>query len=89
MRWLLIILLSVISILFLGKGIELWTIFNNVDGDGIGISFIGMSISEGVLKESIPGFALGFTVSSLIPIIVAINIAMKMKPEKKVDAENI
>ena len=89
MRWLLVVLLSIISILFLGKGIELWSVLNNVSGDAIGISFIGMSISERVLKESIPGFALGFTISSLIPILVAINIAMKIKPKKKIDTENI
>ncbi|MGA9226379.1 MAG: hypothetical protein WB217_08570 [Mesobacillus sp.] len=89
MKWLIVILLSILSILFLEKGIELWTVINHVDGDGIGISFIGMSISERVLIESIPGYALGFTIASLIPILVAINLALRLKPKKNMDTTNI
>jgi hypothetical protein len=87
MRWLMVILLSIISILFLEKGIELWSAIDQVDGDGIGISFVGLSVSERVLNESIPGYALGFTISSLIPILVAINIAIKLK--KNMYSKNI
>jgi hypothetical protein len=89
MRWLMVLLLSIISILFLFKGIELWTAIDRIDGDGIGISFIGLSISERVLNESIPGYALGFTISSIIPILVAINIALKEKSKKRIDTKNI
>jgi hypothetical protein len=89
MRWLMVLLLSIISILFLFKGIELWSAIDHVDGDGIGISFVGLSISERVLNESIPGYALGFTISSIIPILVAINIALKAKSRKKIDIKNI
>jgi hypothetical protein len=89
MRWLMVLLLSIISILFLFKGIELWSAIDHVDGDGIGISFIGLSISERVLNESIPGYALGFTISSIIPILVAINIALKEKSRNKIDTKNI
>lgn len=89
MRWLMVLLLSIISILFLFKGIELWSAIDHVDGDGIGISFIGLSISERVLNESIPGYALGFTISSIIPILVAINIALKAKSRKRIDTKNI
>lgn len=87
MRWLMVILLSIISILFLEKGIELWSSIDKVDGDGIGISFVGLSVSERVLNESIPGYALGFTISALIPILVAINIAIKSK--KSMYSKNI
>jgi len=89
MRWLMVLLLSIISILFLFKGIELWSAIDHVDGDGIGISFIGLSISERVLNESIPGYALGFTISSIIPILVAINIALNAKSRKRIDTKNI
>jgi hypothetical protein len=89
MRWLMVLLRSIISILFLFKGIELWSAIDHVDGDGIGISFVGLSISERVLNESIPGYALGFTISSIIPILVAINIALKAKSRKKIDIKNI
>lgn len=89
MRWLMVLLLSIISILFLFKGIELWSAIDHVDGDGIGISFIGLSISKRVLNESIPGYALGFTISSIIPILVAINIALNAKSRKRIDTKNI
>lgn len=89
MRWLMVLLLSIISILFLFKGIELWSAIDHVDGDGIEISFIGLSISERVLNESIPGYALGFTISSIIPILVAINIALNAKSRKRIDTKNI
>jgi hypothetical protein len=89
MRWLMVLLLSIISILFLFKGIELWSAIGHVDGDGIGISFMGLSISERVLNESIPGYALGFTISSIIPILVAISIALNAKSRKRIDTKNI
>jgi hypothetical protein len=89
MKWLMVITLSILSILFLEKGIELWSIINHVGGDGVGVSFMGMSISEKVLNESLPGYALGFTVSALIPILVAINIALRLKTKKKIESNNI
>lgn len=89
MKWLMVITLSILSILFLEKGIELWSIVNHVDGDGVGVSFMGMSIGEKVLNESLPGYALGFTVSALIPILVAINIALRLKTKKKIESNNI
>lgn len=88
MRWLLVILLSIISILFLEKGIELWIVLANIDGEGIGISFLGTSIIEKVFKDSIPGFALGFTISALIPLMVAINIALKSRSKESVIPTN-
>jgi hypothetical protein len=89
MRWLFVALLSVIGALFLLKGIELWSLIGNIDGDGIGISILGLSVSDKVLNESISGYALGFTVSSFIPILVAINIASKILSDKKIKAEQI
>lgn len=89
MRWLFVILLSVIGLLFLLKGIELWSVIGKVDGEGIGISFLGMNISDKVLNESISGYALGFTVSSIIPILVAINIAMKRQSGNHINTEKI
>lgn len=89
MRWLFVFILSIISLLFLGKGIELWIDFVNVDVEGIKISFLGLNINEKVFQESIPGYALGFTVSALIPILVAINIVLKRENKKIVNPEHI
>lgn len=79
MRWGFTILLLLISMLFLVKGIELWSALGSVDGDGIGIKFIGVNINDHVLKENIPGYALGFSIASLIPILVAVNFALKKR----------
>lgn len=89
MKWLWVLFLSIISVLFLVKGIELWSVVDNVDGDGIGISFLGLSISDRVLNDRIPGYALGFTIASLIPFLVAANIALRAKMTKKTDIENV
>jgi hypothetical protein len=77
MKWFLVALLSLFGFLFLEKGIELWTVIDQVDAKGIAINFLGIEISETVLKDKIPSFAFGFTVAASIPIIVAINLAIK------------
>jgi hypothetical protein len=89
MRWILVLLLTTISVLFLLKGFELWSVINNVNGDGIQISFLGLRINEHVLNESISGYALGFTIASIIPFLVAANIALRAKMKKKIDPKNI
>lgn len=85
MKWFLVVLLSMFGLLFLGKGIELWTVLDQVDGSGIGISFLGIEIIDRVLKDRIPSYAFGFTIAAAIPILVAINVAIKsnIKKEKK------
>ncbi|WP_079509367.1 hypothetical protein [Mesobacillus jeotgali] len=89
MKWFGILLLTAISVLFLFKGLELWSVINHVDGDGISISFLGFIINEHVLNESISGYALGFTIASIIPFLVAANIALRAKMKKKIDPKNI
>lgn len=77
MKWFLVALLTLFGFLFLEKGIELWTVIDQVDAKGITLNFLGIEISEAVLKDKIPSFAFGFTVAASIPILVAINIAIK------------
>ncbi|MBT2639532.1 MULTISPECIES: hypothetical protein [unclassified Bacillus (in: firmicutes)] len=89
MKWLWVLVLSIISVLFLIKGIELWSVIDHVDGDGIGITFLGFSINDRVLNEGISGYALGFTIASIIPLLVAANIALRAKIKKNLDAEKI
>jgi hypothetical protein len=83
MKWFIVMLLFLFGFLFLDKGIELWTVIDQVGANGITISFLGVEVSEGVLKEKLPGFAFGFTVAAIIPILVAINIAIKSKITKE------
>jgi hypothetical protein len=89
MKWLLVLLLTTISVLFLFKGLELWSVINHVDGNGIRVSFLGLDINDHVLNESISGYALGFTIASLIPFLVAANIALKAKIKKNIDPKNV
>ncbi len=89
MKWLWVLVLSIISVLFLIKGIELWSVIDHVDGDGIGITFLGFNINDRVLNESISGYAMGFTIASIIPFLVAANIALRAKIKKNLNAEKI
>lgn len=89
MRWLWVLLLSIISVLFLIKGIELWSAIDHVDKDGIGITFLGFSITDKVLNERISGYALGFTIASIIPFLVAANIVIRAKIKKNIYTEKI
>lgn len=77
MKWLSVIILSLFGLLLLEKGIELWAVLKQADGIQIGISMFGIDIKNHVFKESIPGYALGFSVASLIPIMVAGTIVIK------------
>lgn len=88
MKWLWVLLLMIISFLFLIKGLELWSVINHVDGDGIGVTFLGLSVNDHVMNESISGYALGFTIASIIPFLVAANIALRAKIKKKIDTKN-
>lgn len=83
MRWIWVIVLVSFSLLFFVKGIELWSVADHIDGAGIGITFLGVEVSDTVMKSNIPGYALGFTVAALIPLMVAISIARKFIIVKK------
>ncbi len=83
MKWFLVVLLSLFGFLLLIKGIELWAIIDQVDNDGIGLHFLGVEINEVVLKEQLPSYAFGFIAAAMIPTLVAINIAIKIKISKK------
>jgi hypothetical protein len=70
-RWVLSIFLLLIAILMINKGIDLWLIGTNVDGDGIGIHFLGWEINDRVLTASIKKYAIGFFVTSVLSILIA------------------
>lgn len=85
MRWFLVVFLFLFGFLLFGKGIELWVLIDQVDSNGIDLYFLGVEIDEVVLKEKLPSYAFGFTAAAIIPILVALNIAFKMKLSKKTD----
>jgi hypothetical protein len=53
------------------KGLELWSLGTNVDGDGIGIHFLGLEINDRVSEASIPTYAVCFFVVSFITLLIA------------------
>ncbi|WP_174733088.1 hypothetical protein [Mesobacillus harenae] len=85
MRWFFIIILTAISILFLSKGIELWSIAGQIENGGIGVKFIGIKIGGPVLRDSLPIYALGFSVASAIPVLLAINLFVRNRFGKKLN----
>jgi hypothetical protein len=70
-RWIVSIFLVFLTILMVDKGLDLRSLGTNVDGDGIGIHFLGLEINDRVQEESIPKYAIGFFIASIFPILIA------------------
>lgn len=71
-RILLLSFLALLTATLAFKGVDLWSLGTNVDGDGIGIHFIGFEINDRVPKASIPVYAIGFLASSLVTLLIGI-----------------
>ncbi|MBM7553212.1 hypothetical protein [Thalassobacillus pellis] len=61
-----VIFIGYLSYMAYEKGVELRAMGTNADGDGIGISFLGIQTAERVPEANIPKHAQGFFVSSII-----------------------
>jgi hypothetical protein len=70
-RWIVFVFLSFITLLLINRGLDIWSLGTNVDGDGIGIHFLGLEINDRVSEASIPTYAIGFFVASLITMLIA------------------
>lgn len=83
-RWVIAVVLILFAVLFFNKGLDLWSLGTNVDGDGIGVYFLVFEINDRVPEESIPTYTIGFYISSVVAFIisialVAINLKSRMK----------
>ncbi|MGM7724786.1 hypothetical protein [Metabacillus sp. Hm71] len=76
-RWIVFILLVFISGLMVNKGLDLWSLGANLDGDGIGIHFLGLEINDRVPEANIPTYAIGFFVASFITLLIAFALVGK------------
>jgi hypothetical protein len=74
-RWIVFILLAFIAVLMVIKGLDLWSLGTNVDGDGIGINFLGLELNDQVPEANIPAYAIGFFVSGFITLLIAYALA--------------
>lgn len=70
-RWIVIIFLALITALMVNKGLDLWSLGTNVDGDGIGVHFLGLEINDRVPEANISTYAIGFFVASVITLLIA------------------
>ncbi|MCM3666197.1 hypothetical protein M3204_17395 [Mesobacillus subterraneus] len=68
------ILLILLTALLAKEGVELWSLGTNVDGDGIGVHFLGFEINDRVPEASIPSYAIGFFVTSAITLLMTITV---------------
>ncbi|KPB03263.1 hypothetical protein [Bacillus sp. CHD6a] len=71
-RWVVSILLVIFTILFISKGLQLWSYGSNVDGGGIGVYFLGLEINDKVLEVNIPVYAIGFFIAGLSTLLMSI-----------------
>lgn len=69
-KWLGATICGLLSVLMINKGISLWHMGTNVDGAGIGIHFLIFEINDRVPEQSIPSYAIGFFVASLLTALV-------------------
>ncbi|GAA0489596.1 hypothetical protein GCM10008986_14310 [Salinibacillus aidingensis] len=79
-RWFVAVVLVLLTVLFLNKGLNLWSLGSNVDGQGIGLSLLGFEINDRVLEESIPSYATGFFILAGIAFVISmILVGMNLK----------
>jgi len=71
-RWLVFISMTIFTILLISKGLQLWSYGTNVDGNGIGVYFLGLEINDRVLEANIPNYAIGFFIAGLCTLLMSI-----------------
>ena len=76
-RWGVIVLLIAITVLLINKGMDLRSIGTNVDGTGIGVHFLFLEINDRVPAKSIPSYANGFFIASLVTALAALVLVVK------------
>lgn len=77
-RWIGLIFLILIAILMFNRGLNLWSLGTNVDGDGIGVYFLGLEMNDSVQETSIPKYAIGFFISGLITASLSLVLIRKI-----------
>ncbi|WP_043932080.1 hypothetical protein [Bacillus sp. EB01] len=68
-----IILLLIFGALFFVKGIQLWKSIATVDGNGIGLTFLGFEVSDSVKLDEIRYYAGIFISGGIASFILAVS----------------
>ncbi|MGD6776758.1 MULTISPECIES: hypothetical protein [Bacillaceae] len=71
-RWLVSIALAIFTVLLMLEGLQLWSHGSVVDGNGIGVYFLGLEINDRVLEANIPNYAIGFFIAGLCTLLMSI-----------------
>ncbi|MBY6036570.1 hypothetical protein KUV80_07895 [Fictibacillus nanhaiensis] len=83
MRWITGILFSLIGVLLLTEGMNLRAIgAEDVDGSGIGVSFLWIEINKNVPTAEIPAYANGFLGTGAIFLLLAVSSFVILLKEK-------
>ncbi|RZT23469.1 hypothetical protein [Fictibacillus sp. BK138] len=83
MRWAIGLVFSFIGVLLLTKGLSLRAIgAESIDGDGIGVYFLGMEISDRVPTADIPTYANSFLGTGVILLLLAVSLFVILLKEK-------
>lgn len=73
-KWFGAAICGLLTVLMINKGITLWNMGSNVDGEGIGVYFLFFEINDRVPEQIIPNYAIGFfgasVITALVPIVL-------------------
>ena len=83
-------ILFILAGLLLQKGMDLSAMGTNVDGDGIGIDFLGAEVTHRVPEHKIPRYATDFYIASAVTTVIALALivskfipSLKLRPTEK------
>jgi hypothetical protein len=79
MKTVLLILLTILGIALFYKGIELLHLGTDVDGDGIGIQFLGFEMADSLSEQNIPKAATAFLAAGVLLVLYSIISAFMFK----------
>lgn len=76
-RWLGFFVLMFLTVFMFTTGLDVWTLGSAVDGDGVGLYFLGLEINDSLPKENINLYAGGFFLASVVLALAAFAIVRK------------
>ncbi|AGX04529.1 MULTISPECIES: hypothetical protein [Bacillaceae] len=79
MKAVLLIFLTILGLALSCKGIELMHLGTDVDGDGIGIQFLGFEMADSLSEQNIPKAAAAFLAAGVLLVLYGIISALCLK----------
>ncbi|MGD6902614.1 hypothetical protein [Bacillus infantis] len=79
MKAFLLIIMTILGIALSCKGIELMHLGTDVDGDGIGMQFLGFETADSLSGQNIPKAAAAFLAAGILLVLYGIISALCLK----------